>query len=483
MRLTTMTAAVALTVALAGCATADGDPVAATPVAAAAATAEPGPQVTVTRDGDRWTADYVLPSDSPVWAFIRSALKMDGSAAWRQEQWTVETPGVVLERQGHLDILRATDGGPVPRRIRIVMRPASQNLQADYNPAIVFTDGSAALFSGHFELFPVASVETARDMPLDLNEVQFESQDTLVKWRDRAGPVLVGGERRDDASSIGRGTYALFGQMALVDSPRLATVIDPQLPGWISTELAEFAPKVADYYVQRLGPGQTAKPTIMISWNGPTPQFRSMGGSVLSGLIVMTFEGDNVVQASAEMRDHARWFIGHESAHFWLGQTVRYDVSREAWITEGGADLMAVRAQSHLYPAYDARAELQQEVDDCTRLAVQPVASANRRGEHRAYYACGAVFALAAEAAQKRATGGDWFDFLKPLIDANREDGKLSRAEWLDALLQVTGDPDVRREIDTLLDEGAADPAPLIARLFDRTGVAYRMEDGKVRLI
>lgn len=482
MRLTTMTAAMALTVALTGCATADTDSPMATPAATAEATSEIGPQVTVTRDGDRWTADYVLPSDSPVWAFIRSALKMDGSAAWRQEQWTVETPGVVLERQGHLDILRTTDGGPVPRRIRIVMRPASQNLQADYNPAIVFTDGSVALFSGHFELFPVASVETARDMPLDLNEVQFESQDTLVKWRDRAGPVLAGGERRADSSSIGRGTYALFGQMPLVDSSRLATVIDPQLPGWISTELSDFAPKVADYYVQRLGPGQTARPTIMISWNGPTPQFRSMGGSVLSGLIVMTFEGDNVVQASTEMRDHARWFIGHESAHFWLGQTVRYEVSRDAWITEGGADLMAVRALSHLYPAYDARAELQQEVDDCTRLAVQPVASANRRGEHRAYYACGAVFALAAEAAQKQATGGDWFDFLRPLIDANREDGKLTREEWLTAFRDLTGDPDARREIETLLDEGAADPSVLIARLFDRTGVAYRLEGGKVKL-
>lgn len=478
MRQIRMAAAAALALALAGCATADN-----APEAAAAASAPVGPQVTVTRDGDRWTADYVLPSDSPVWAFIRSALKMDGSAAWRQEQWTVDTPGVVLERQGHLDILRAADGGPVPRRIRIVMRPASQNLQADYNPAIVFTDGSAALYSGHFEVFPVASVETARDMPLDLNEVQFESQDTLVNWRDKAGPVLVGGERRADARSSGGGTYALFGQMPLVDSPRLATVIDPQLPGWISSELAGFTPQVADYYARRLGPGQTAKPTIMISWNGPTPQFRSMGGSVLAGLIVMTFEGDNVVTASADTRDRARWFIGHESAHFWLGQTVRYELSRDAWITEGGADLMAVRALSHIYPAYDARAELQREVDDCTRLAVQPVATANRRGEHRAYYACGAVFALAAESAQMQATGGDWFDFLKPLIDDNREDGTLSREEWLTAFRDLTGDPDARREIDVLLDEGAPDPAVLIARLFDRTGVAYRMDGGKVRLV
>jgi hypothetical protein len=482
MRLTTRTAAAALILALAGATVADASPRQGHVQIAPEAAAVPGPEVTVTRDGDRWTADYLLPSDAPVWAFIRSALKMDGSAAWRQEQWTVETPGVVLERQGHLDILRTTGGGPVPRRLRIVMRPASQNLQADYNPAIIFTDGSAALFSGHFDVFPLPSVGAARDMPLDLNEARFESQDTVVNWRDTAGPVLVDGERRADARSSGQGTYALFGQRPLVDSPRLATVIDPQLPSWIQVELADFAPRVADYYARRLGPGQTAKPTIMISWDGPTPEFRSMGGSVLAGLIVMTFEGDSVMQASSAMLDQARWFIGHESAHFWLGQTVRYEASRDAWITEGGADLMAVRALSFLYPDYDARAALQREVDDCARLAVRPVTSANRRGEHRAYYACGAVFALAAEAAQKRATGGDGFDFLKGLIDANRADGVLTRAEWLEALLQVTGDPDVRREIDTLLDEGDPDPSALIARLFVRTGVAYRLEGGKVTL-
>ena len=42
-----------------------------------------------------------------------------------------------------------------------------------------------------------------------------------------------------------------------------------------------------------------------------------------------------------EIVERSRWFIGHEGAHFWLGQTVRYAFADEAWITEGGADLMA----------------------------------------------------------------------------------------------------------------------------------------------
>lgn len=470
-------AAAALTLGGAGCAT-TGD--AGTQ---AQASAEPFSTATVARDGDVWTLEYDLYKDAPAWAFQRSSLDMRTRTPWRAAQWTVETPGVVLERQGFLDVLRATDGGVVPRKVRIRMRPVGSHLEADYDPVLVFTDGSTAMYSGHIDLFPLETAEAARDLPMDLNGVETASSDVHVTWSDRAGPVLFQGERRRDPVSSGKGTYVLFGQAALVDSPRLATVIDPQLPAWVGTEIGDFAPRVAGYYAERLGPGQTDKPTIMVSWRGPTPRLQSMGGSVLSGLIIMSFEGEATLTRSKEVADKTRWFIGHEGAHFWLGQTVRYERSRDAWITEGGADLMAVRALSRIDPAYDARAELQEEVNDCAGLGVKPVASANERGEHRAYYACGAVFAMTAEGFQKKATGGDWFDFLKPLIDANREDGVLTREEWLTALTALAGDDGARRDMELLLDQGSPDAGAVIARLFDRAGVAYRLEGGKVVLV
>jgi hypothetical protein len=442
----------------------------------------PAAEVAVTRDGDRWTVDYVLPADAPVWAFRRSALDRVGRTPWRPTQWSVETPGVVLERHGDLDVLRATDGGPVPRRLRIAMTPRAVDLEADYDPALIFTDGSVALFSGHFDVFPLASVAEAEALPLDLDEVEIDSPEARMTWRDRAGPVLLQGQRRIDPTSQDGGLYVLFGDARLVDSPRLATVIDPQLPAWISAEIGDFAPRVADHYGRRLGPGQTAKPTVMISWNGPTAELRSMGGSVLPGLIVMAFEGEGVVEPSPQVRDSARWFIGHESAHFWLGQTVRYEAARDAWITEGGADLMAIRALAALDPAYDARAELQREVDGCIALADEPVSDANARGEHRAYYACGAVFALAAEAAQTRATGGDGFDFLKAVIDANRADGVVTRDEWLAAFDAVAHDPILGADIERLLDQGDPDAAATVADLLQRAGVPVTRREGRILL-
>ena len=42
--------------------------------AAQEAPAPSGPAVTVTRDGDVWTAEYEMDRDAPVWAFFRSSL-------------------------------------------------------------------------------------------------------------------------------------------------------------------------------------------------------------------------------------------------------------------------------------------------------------------------------------------------------------------------------------------------------------------------
>jgi hypothetical protein len=440
---------------------------------------EAAPQVTVTRDGERLSVDYVFNRDA-----ADSALIAEVREPWRPRQWTVETPGVVMERRGHYDVIRSTDDGPVPRHVRFSVRPQAVDLEAEYG-TLTFSDGAVALPTRQFDVFALASPEAAEAVPADLNGVSLEGGPSRVTWRDVDGPVLFHGERRAEVTTTHERTYVLLGQARVTPGDGLTTVIDPNLPAWIGEEIRGFAPRVGQYYRSRLGqPGAGDEtPTVMVSWNGPTERLTSMGGSVLPGLIVMAFEGRGVTTPRPDIRLRSRWFIGHEGAHFWLGQAVRYEYARDAWITEGGADLMAVRALKALDSAYDDRAELQKEVDDCVRLSRgRGVADAGARGEHRAHYACGAVFALAAEGAQKRRDGGDWFDFLRPLLAANRADGVLSRGEWLDALTRVAGDSAPAAGIAQLLDDGAADPAAEIATLFARTGVPHRIDGGRVRL-
>lgn len=439
--------------------------------------------VAVTRDGDRWTADYDFGREALAWAFLRSGLTATDRQSWRVHQWRVETPGVVLERQGDRDVLRTIDGRPVPRRVRIAMRPAVADLEFDYSPALVFSDGAVALYSEHFDVIPLNPRAPTRMTANELDGPGAPRDPAEVIWRDAAGPVLLEGRRLEAPTTRQPRTYVLFGQARQRQGARMTTVIDPALPEWITAELSDLAPRVADIYEDRLGPGQTDRPTVMVSWSGPTRDMTSMNGSVLPGLIAMTFDGAGILQPTEEMRTVSRWFIAHESAHFWLGQKVRYQAADQAWITEGGTDLMAVRALQAIDPAYDARAELQRSVDDCIDLSRgRGVAGAGDRGEHRAYYACGAVFAMAAEGAQRQRNGGDWFAFLAPLMHANGADGVLSREEWLAALTRTSRDPSLRLGIERMLDQGVNDPAAVIARLFDRTKVTHRIEGGRLVL-
>ena len=117
------------------------------------------------------------------------------------------------------------------------------------------------------------------------------------------------------------------------------------------------------------------------------------------------------------------------------------------------------------------------------RLGDKPVAGAGQRGDHRAYYACGAVLAMAGEALQQRATGGDWFDYIQPLIEDNRTSGVLLRTAWLARLSSLSGDTTLASDVDAFLDGGAPDAAGFIGSLFDRAGVRYQREDDRIVLL
>jgi hypothetical protein len=333
----------------------------------------------------------------------------------------------------------------------------------------VFSDGTVALYSKQFDAFPtddVARIERLQagaDLPRSLARISF---------RDHGGPVLVGGRRVPVATLADDddGTYVLFGAARPIVTPALTLVVDPNLPAWLRTSLAEAPPAILARYAEALGPPPGPKPTIMVSWAGPTPHFSSMGGGTLAGLIVMRFEGERVLSENVTSRQANLWFIAHESAHFWLGQAVHYQTPLESWITEGGADLLAFRAVAAADPTYDPHRPMQQAVNDCVRLSTgRGIARALERNEHRAYYACGAVFAFIAETVSHR----PFTTFVRALLDGSRDDHELTRAEWLAELTRVSHDPTLARDIARLIDEGAADPGEVISSLFTRAGVRF----------
>jgi hypothetical protein len=438
------------------------------PVAKAETPDVPQVRVDVTRRGDDWQAVFDFDRAFAAWVFPRSALTAEGGGPWRSGSWRVDTRGVRLQRRGSYDVLVA-DRGKLPRQVSVTFTPVRDRLQGDYSPALVFTDGSVALFVAQFDGFPMDSPAAVGKLPSDLNNQMVPAAELKYRFRDAAGPVMLEGRRMPLAETTDSNTYVLFGGTRPVETPDMVGILDPQLPVWIKDSLTRVVPALIGRYAQELGRLREFKPTIMVSWGGPTPGVVSRGGSVLHGLIVMNYEGSGVLDETVAQRQQGLWFVAHEAAHFWLGQTVAYEYARDAWITEGGADLLAVRAVAEIDPDYDPRIELNRAIEDCIKLTRRHgVASARDRDEHRAYYACGAVFGLVAEAG----SGRSFYKFVRELIENNRADGVVSRAEWLAALDVATRKPALGRDIARLIDRGVADPREFITDLLLRAGVS-----------
>lgn len=453
---------------------------------AAAAVSSPGYRATLTHQADgSWLLDYRFGRAAPVWYFLRSFPKLDG-ASWRAASWRVETPGVALERRGDYDVLRAAAGSL--RRVRIRVTPYDRSLKADYSPFLQFSDGGIAVFDGHYALAPLSSAEAADQLPSDLNGVDVEELPATLTIRWRGQPMLARGvATRGTARADLRGepSYVYAGPARPRETAAYAGIVDPQLPGWIADELDRLTPRLFGLYAAKLGQGATPRPMAMVAWGGGSEPGLSFGGSVLPGTVVMRIAGRQTVTPSAAILTRLRWFFGHESAHFWLGQTVRYTRRSEAWITEGGADMLAIRALEALVPGYDPRPELQREVDDCVKMAGtgKPLSGAAARGDVRTNYACGATLLIAVEAAARRADAkADLFGWVRGFIDAHRATGHVSQADWLAAFDATVRDPAARAAVRAFLDVGVADPAGFVQALFGACGVVHRREGDRILL-
>jgi len=432
----------------------------------------PQVRVEVKRNGDDWRAEFDFDRGVTAWVFPRSAITREAGKPWRDQSWTVETRGVRLERRGNYDYLRA-DRGEVPRHVSVRFRPVAENLRADYAPALRFTDGSVGLFVAQFEVFPLDSLGEVRALPNDLNNFMRPVTEIEYRFQDASGTVLLDGRRSARASTSGAVTYALFGATRAVETPDMVAILDPQLPAWTRESLTRAVPALMSRYSQELGALRKFKPTFMVSWAGATPGIVSRNGSTLPGLIVLNYEGEGMLTETVRERQQGLWFIAHEAAHFWLGQTVGYEYARDAWITEGGAELLSLRAVAELDPSFDARKELNQAIEDCIRLTRRRgVEGARERGEQRAYYACGTTFGLVAEAG----SGRSFYKFVRQLVDASRADGVVSRADWLAALDAATRKPALGRDIAQLLDRGASNPGEIITRLLESAGADFEAD-------
>ncbi len=438
---------------------------------AAAATVVERPMVDITVEPgatSEWLATYHFSEPSAAWAFTRSSLSKANGGLWRAETWTVQTPGVRLERWRDQDVLVADK--PI-RAVSVRFQPYAKQLTSGHIPALIFSDGGLALLTGQFDVTPLAG----RGEDLVSSESGGPPTRARLQVRARGRRLFVDGASFRDAVAVDPNAqaYVYLGHESLSPAAARARVMDPGLPDWIAADVTRQTSELMSWYGQRLGaPG--GRPAILYAaWRRTEQGTGSMFGAVLNGAIAVSFEGKALESRSRVGEQLVSWFTAHEIAHLWLGQTLRPADSRGAWMTEGGADLLAVRAAQQLSSDFDARARLQLSLDDCADSLVphQPPFGGADSTSHRAYD-CGAVLLLAAEGALKRtAPDADALDFWRDLLERRRADRVVSEADWLDAFQRAGAGSELTGRLRSFLEVGAEDPRAFLHHLLVSAGV------------
>lgn len=438
--------------------------------AAVAASTAPA-EVAVTRRGDTFEAVYTLPRAAPAWGFFRSSLAAGDRQPWRPRSWTVLTPGVQLERRGAYDALVATNGGPVPRTVRVRVAPYTSELLSDYVPALRIGQDGVALFDGQFSLFSVTSRATLDRLGPDPESGPITDTSTRIRFRGTPQDLRLAGDTAGYGRGNSAGTYGLFDVPGAVEQDGMSTVVDPQMPAWLAADINTFTPRLLDRYRSLFGSPGTLRPTVLASWAGAGRPGASLNGGVLKGLVLMRVSGAGAAQPSPPLRTLAHRYIAHESAHFWLGQLVDYDKVADNWIVEGGADLLAIRALGATEPGYDSRAALQKSLTDCIAASRKGgLASAALRQDYQVKYDCGAILSLVAE----KVAGGDFAPFVRRLLNANAADRTVSTEEWLALLESYPAGRTLTPSIRPLLNN--AQPSPLgWTDLLTAASIRYRL--------
>lgn len=423
---------------------------------AAPAAAQPSAAAPVTLERvapGRWRATYRLDALATTLRFERAA------AFFRERVWSIVTPGYAWARDSSggavRQVLRATGA---PRREIVFEFPEyADALPKEYELFEAFTDGSVAIYTGHF-------YATAIGVAADSGEGTMH---TVRIIPPKGANVIVRGTVTNGAvtftDSIGDGTYAYVGTIVPAETPDVIAIIDPGMPQWLRSQFDAYLPRLFASYARRFGARLPWKPMVLYGFRDTNQSGLSSGGGTLTGLVALALEGTAWRTPSTDAAVQAFHLLAHESAHLWNGQLVESAGGPASWIHEGGADAMAAEMLQSFGIVDSARnrGDRDRTLNACvSELAGGPVHTAASRGAFQEFYDCGYVMALWTTAAVRQAHAGtDLFTFWRDLISAAKPGGRYDEDLYF-AVLAGEGVPtsrisEMRRFLDATGFDGA----------------------------
>ena len=306
----------------------------------------------------------------------------------RERDWRVVTPGYAFARDGDAQALVLADDAAAVDTVVIEFPRTTDFIPRDYELFNTFTDGSVAVFSGHF----AATVNGASEL-------------------DR---VTV--RAPDGQHAIGE-SYVYVGTLTPVQYERFDAILDPGLPPWLAATVQDFLPRLLDVYAERTGHELADRPVVLFS-HDPASASTDFNGGVIGGQVQLRVSGDWGRDDPWAMRA-ALELIAHEVAHLWNGHLVEPARDASPWLHEGGADAFADEALAAI------------GVMDAAALAAARELALNECLERRrSAYSCGQVAAW-----WSGAVDGDLFALWGALIErATTHGGRYDESDWFDVM-------------------------------------------------
>lgn len=345
-----MRAALALLV-LTACASAPEHAARPQPTASASAAPSrpPAPvEIVVTeRPGaDRWHVKYTFAEPVRGIAFDRSSNKFRASS-WRATSGGKDLSWKVIEGREAILI----DDPKGSNAIELAFESNSDDLHAEYELNVDFSEGSHLLYTGHFGVRVLGCPKEACE-PNELVATKPTSEHG-VHWTFRTDPgrgiVTTSSkglgelEWAPSGRVASQGTYVYFGALVPIDTKFGRVILDPGLPGWMRRSAEEAIPKIFDFYATELRTPLPKQPLVTLSFAGAAEKGRGTGGGVLPGVMQVGAFGAEWLAESPEARVHWMRTLAHEAFHLWNGDLFMPKSSGDTWLSEGVADYFAQR--------------------------------------------------------------------------------------------------------------------------------------------
>ena len=419
------------------------------------------------RDGS-WSVSYQF--DRP-----RPALLFDSSGGDRSANWTPRNAqGTKVENLHGLDALLLD---PPSSQAHFSVLPPKAIVEGT-QPFLVFSDGSVAIHLGQFPVLTVSSRAEAEALRGNLGKWSGEQPTVEVKLSAQEPMLMPDGVRA--ANGIGvpvrsGGGYVYVGNIEPVQTDDLVAVIDPGLPGWLSSRFYSDIANVYRVHKQRWG-AQTKRATILLAFGGSESGGSFQNKGYASGQqLSMAIRGKAYASENPEALQNLLWFFAHEAAHQFQ---FRDGVSREAgsdWISEGAANTMAVVVLHDLGMMNKGQLERRywQTHRECTaELHDGPLQG--KRG--RSGYVCGDIIAAMSAASLPK---HDLFGFWNTLRERAKQedDGKLTAAGYFALLRELGADSSFVDSLEQLIGTRLEDPSGKLAEVMQASGLDPKFAD------